>query len=48
MTERQRLLTSIERLKIAQNAAKEAARKAREDIEREQREREGQQRPSRS
>jgi len=46
MTERSRLLTSIERLKRAQDAAREAARKAKEEIERERKEEEGRQRPS--
>lgn len=36
MTEKGRLLTSIERLKKAQDAAREAARKAKEEIEREE------------
>ncbi len=46
MTERGRLLTSIERLKKAQDAAREAARKAKEEIEKERKEEEGRQQPS--
>lgn len=46
MTERGRLLTSIERLKKAQDAAREAARKAKEEIEKERKEEEGRARPS--
>lgn len=46
MTERGRLLTSIDRLKKAQDAAREAAREAKEEIEKEEREKEGRERPS--
>jgi len=46
MSERRRLLTSIERLKMTQDAAKKAAREAKEEIEREQKKEEGRQRPS--
>lgn len=46
MTERGRLLTSIERLKKVQDAARKAAREAKEEIEKEEREKEGRQRPS--
>jgi len=46
MTERGRLLTSIERLRKAQDAARDAARKAKEEIEKEEREKEGRVRPS--
>jgi len=46
MTERGRLLTSIERLRKVQDAAREAARKAKEEIEKERREEEGLRRPS--
>ena len=46
MTERGRLLTSIERLKRVQDAAREAAREAKEEVERERKEEEGRSRPS--
>jgi len=46
MSERRRLLTSIERLKMTQDAARKAAREAKEEIEREQKKEEGRQRPS--
>jgi len=45
MTERGRLLTSIERLKLVQDAARKAAREAKEEIEKEEREREARARP---
>lgn len=45
MTERSRLLTSIERLKMTQDAARKAAREAKEEIERERKEEEGRTRP---
>jgi len=45
MSERSRLLTSIERLKRTQDAAREAAREAKEEIEKEEREREARERP---
>jgi len=46
MTERSRLLTSIERLKMTQDAARKAAREAKEEIERVRKEEEGRTRPS--
>jgi len=48
MSERRRLLTSIERLKLTQDAARKAAREAKEEIEKEEREKEGRERPSSS
>jgi len=44
MSERKRLLTSIDRLKRVQDAAREAAREAKEEIEKEEREEEARQR----
>lgn len=41
MSERQRLLTSIEKLKAAHDAARRAAKEAKEEIERERKKREG-------
>jgi len=41
MSERKRLLTSIDRLKRVQDAAREAARQAKEEIEKTRKEEEG-------
>lgn len=46
MTERSRLLTSIERLKMTQDAARKAAREAKEEIEKDRKEEEARQRAS--
>ena len=41
MSERSRLLTSIDKLKTVRDAAKRAAKEAKEEIEREQKKQEG-------
>jgi len=46
MTERGRLLTSIERLRMFQDAARKAAREAKEEIERERKKEEARHRAS--